>query len=116
MQVLGSHYQSSSSASPVPSTRFQALFLAKYNQLAVETPTDVSEETYQANVPALQVDNDPEEVRFTHTFSRAELPKIIGYPKVILHMSCTSHGDLDVFDQVPKASKDEDLLRTLISL
>jgi predicted acyl esterase len=67
--------------------------------------------TYQADAPAQQVDNDPEELRFEHTFKTTT--HIIGYPRAVLYMSCEQADDLDVFVQLRKADRNGKLLQNL---
>lgn len=96
---------------PIPSTKYQALHLNADNQLSINPPTEVHTQTYQADVPALQVDSDSEELVFTYTFARQAF--VVGHSKAVLYMSCSSHDDLDVFVQLRKASADGTILQNV---
>lgn len=68
-------------------------------------------QSYQADAPALQVDEDSEELLFTYTFKTRS--HLVGYSKAVLYMSCPDHNDLDIFVQLRKASADGKLLQNL---
>ena len=67
--------------------------------------------SYQSDSPALQMDNDSEELCFEHTFD--ERSYIIGYSKAILYMSCAEHDDMDVFVQLRKADASGNILQNI---
>jgi predicted acyl esterase len=76
------------------------------------TSSSVSEsQSYQADAPALQVDEDPEELFFSYTFKTKS--HMVGYSKAVLYMSCPDYDDLDVFVQLRKTSADGTLLQNL---
>ncbi|KAK5107150.1 hypothetical protein LTR62_001675 [Meristemomyces frigidus] len=96
---------------PIPSTTYQTLYLHPNNSLfptAYPTPSSAS---YQADIPALQMDADSEEVCFEYTIPARSY--VVGYPKAILNMSCAEHNDLDVFVQIRKATPSDEVLRNL---
>jgi predicted acyl esterase len=74
-------------------------------------PNKTASFTYQADAPALQMDSDPEELRFEHTFATAT--HMIGYSRVVLHMSCSEADDFDVFVQLRKADRNGKLLQNI---
>lgn len=96
---------------PVPKTRYEKLYVAGSGQLASRPAQTASSQLYQADVKALQIDQDSEELLFTHTFT--ETTYLIGASKAVLYMSCPSHDDLDVFVQLRKASSDGEILQNI---
>ena len=57
------------------------------------------------------MDDDNEELHFSFSFN--EKTYMLGYSKVVLYVSCADHNDLDVFVQLRKADKDDNILRHL---
>ena len=64
-------------------------------------PASDSSVSYQADVPAMHMDADTEELLFSYTFEKKT--HIVGYPKINLYMSDEA-TDMDVFVQLRKAS------------
>lgn len=96
---------------PIPDAPYHSLYLRDNGTLSWDAP-DVNKHDavpYQSDVPALQVDNDAEEVQFRVTFNQTTT--LIGPSKVVLYMSCQDHNDLDVFVQLRKADKHGTILR-----
>ncbi len=95
---------------PIPKTTYRTFHLSEDGQLKAE-PGGKGEVTYQSDIPAQQIDADPEEVSFTYTFP--EKCTIIGPSKAILYLSCPDHDDMDVFVIIRKADKNGKVLRNL---
>lgn len=83
------------------------------NQALRATPSSdaAGEVSYQSDVPALQVDNDPEFVEFAHTFT--EKSTLMGSARAVLYMSCPDHDDMDVFVILRKADASGKVLRNV---
>lgn len=96
---------------PIPETEYKTLFLTHENTLSPLQTTQPATFTYQADVPAQQMDNDPGELRFEHTFPATT--HMIGYSRVILYMSCFEANDPDVFVQLRKADRNGNLLQNI---
>lgn len=73
-------------------------------------PASDSSVSYQADVPAMHMDADTEELLFSYTFEKKT--HIVGYPKINLYMSDEA-TDMDVFVQLRKASPAGKLLRNI---
>jgi predicted acyl esterase len=77
-----------------------------------ESPCDAEATfSYQSDAPAMQADEDTNELLFTYTFS--ESASFLGYSKAVLYMSCQDYDDLDVFVQLRKTNKDGKILQNL---
>jgi hypothetical protein len=96
---------------PIPEARYTTLFLDNAMAMSPLQPKQNASLTYQADAPAQQIDNDPEELRFEHTFKTTT--HIIGYSRTVLYMSCEQADDLDVFVQLRKADRNGKLLQNL---
>jgi predicted acyl esterase len=96
---------------PIPETQYTTLFLTHDKVLSPIQPNQLATFTYQADAPAQQMDNDPGELRFEHTFSAAT--HMIGYSRVVLHMSSDQADDFDVFVQLRKADRNGRLLQNI---
>jgi predicted acyl esterase len=96
---------------PIPDTQYTTLFLNNKKAMSPVKPTKTASFTYQADAPALQMDNDPEELRFEHTFEA--VTQMIGYSRVALYMSCEQADDFDVFVQLRKADRNGKLLQNI---
>ena len=96
---------------PIPDTQYTTLYLNHEKALSPFQPKQTASFTYQADTPALQMDNDPEEVRFEHTFEA--VTHMIGYSRVVLYMSSAQADDLDVFVQLRKADRNGNLLQNI---
>ncbi|KAH8812582.1 Alpha/Beta hydrolase protein [Xylogone sp. PMI_703] len=94
---------------PVPNTKYTTFYLDSSNTLSEAKPESESTLSYQSDAPALQVDADGEELKFSYTFTKKSY--LVGYPKAILSMSTPDHNDLDVFVQLRKASPTGEILR-----
>ncbi|CAK7201833.1 hypothetical protein SEUCBS139899_004548 [Sporothrix eucalyptigena] len=96
---------------PVPSTDYRPLYLSGDRRLTESAPSQAATLSYQSDVPALQVDADPEELTFEYTFSHRS--NLVGYSKAVLYMSCPDADDLDVFVQLRKADVDGNILQNI---
>ncbi|UPK91487.1 hypothetical protein LCI18_002422 [Fusarium solani-melongenae] len=96
---------------PLPSTEFRTLYLHSSSTLQPEKPVAEAHATYQSDVKAMQVDDDPEELRFQYTFTEDAI--LAGYSSATLFMSCKEHDDLDVFVQLRKADANGMILQSL---
>lgn len=67
--------------------------------------------SYQSDAPAMQVDNDTEEVIFKHTFTQKKT--VMGASKAVLFMSCPDHNDLDIFVQLRKLDRSSKILQNI---
>lgn len=67
--------------------------------------------SYQSDIPAFQVDDDPDFAEFAYTFTTKTT--LMGYSKAVLHMSCTDSDDMDVFVIIRKADKNGQVLRNV---
>lgn len=94
---------------PVPTTRYETLFLASQGQLLKAAPPEESSSLYQSDVDAFQMDDDPEESIFKITFT--ERTYLLGAARVILFMSCKDADDMDVFLQLRKQDLSGRILR-----
>ncbi|KAL3477027.1 Alpha/Beta hydrolase protein [Aspergillus californicus] len=96
---------------PIPNTNYCQLSLSTTGRLEESSPVEPGVLSYQSDTPALQVDNDPEELHFEYSFARQT--RLIGYSKAVLYMSCDDFDDMDVFVQLRKASADGTLLQNI---
>lgn len=96
---------------PIPSTNYSTFYLDADGKLSTKPSSKESEFTYQADVPAQQMDADTEELQFPIVFEKKSY--LVGSAKAVLYMSCPSHNDLDVFVQLRKADKSGKLLQHL---
>ncbi|KAH6959628.1 Alpha/Beta hydrolase protein [Ilyonectria sp. MPI-CAGE-AT-0026] len=92
---------------PIPETERRCFYLCDGGELTEENPS-TGEVSYQSDVVARQMNNDPEEAVFTYTFP--ERCTLIGPTKAVLYLSCTEFDDMDVFVQIRKADKDGNIL------
>jgi predicted acyl esterase len=95
---------------PVPSTNYKTLYLGPLNQLSTTKAIASSSNSYKADVSALQVDNDSEELTFSYTVTKKS--HLVGYPRLVLYMSGEA-TDLDVFVQLRKADATGKLLQNI---
>lgn len=79
------------------------------NELATQPSSAGAIISYQADVPALQMDADPGELRFSYTFQQT--CTLLGCVRAVLYMSTPQHDDMDVFVQVRKADSAGNLLQ-----
>lgn len=96
---------------PIPDAQYTTLFLNRGKTMSPVQPDQPAIFTYQADVPAQQIDNDLEEIRFEHTFEA--VTHMIGYSRVVLYMSCDQGDDFDVFVQLRKADRTGKLLQNI---
>lgn len=96
---------------PIPETQYKTLFLNHDKALSPLQPNQPATFTYQSDAPALQMDNDPEELRFERTFDA--VTHMIGYSRVILYMSSEQADDFDVFVQLRKVDRNGKLLQNI---
>jgi hypothetical protein len=85
--------------------------LTTSSSLSLTRTTKSGSLSYQANVPALQADNNAREFQFTYTFTKKAY--LAAYPKAILYMSCPAHKCSDVYMQLRKATTSETLIQNL---
>ncbi|KAJ5711468.1 hypothetical protein N7488_005624 [Penicillium malachiteum] len=95
---------------PIKDTEYRTLYLSQNREMS-EDPSDEAIFSYQSDAPAMQADEDTDELYFTYTFK--EPTSFLGYSKAILYMSCQDHDDLDVFVQLRKADKNGKILQNL---
>lgn len=80
---------------PLPNTEYQQRFLSQDNQLTETRPLSPSSVSYNSE--------DPKSIiKFVHKFSART--RMIGIPKAVLHVSCDSHDDMDIFVILKKLS------------
>ncbi|KAE8346115.1 hypothetical protein BDV24DRAFT_177006 [Aspergillus arachidicola] len=97
---------------PPPSITYEKYYLTNGGQLTrVSTEGISGSVSYQSDAPALQIDNDSEEAIFNFTF--AERTTMIGAAKAVLYMSCPDHDDLDVFIQLRKVDRRQQILQNI---
>lgn len=85
---------------PVPETRYKKMFLGPQEQLSEQMFPEESIAQYQSDVPAMQMDDDPEELHFKFKFS--ERTYFLGAARAVLWMSCNDADDMDIFLQIRK--------------
>ena len=93
---------------PVTETKHEKFFLSNDAKLAVRSPLSMATVSFSGDVPAMQMDNDPEEVVFEYTFKQTV--RLLGTSKAVLYMACPDHDDFDVFVQLRKSDKDGNVL------
>ena len=96
---------------PLPSTEYRTLYLDSSGKLNSEKSGDSNNLSYQADVHAMQADNDPEELRFEYIFT--EKTYLLGYPRATLYVSCEDHDEMDIFVQLRKTDEQGNLLQNL---
>ncbi|EWY79609.1 hypothetical protein FOYG_17244 [Fusarium oxysporum NRRL 32931] len=96
---------------PVPEVKYHKFFLSNDSKLGFESPSKTANVSFLGDVPAMQIDNDPEELSFTFTFDRKT--RILGTSKATLYMACPDHDDFDVFVQLRKADKNGKPLKSI---
>ncbi|OJJ06472.1 hypothetical protein ASPVEDRAFT_140358 [Aspergillus versicolor CBS 583.65] len=96
---------------PVPTTRYETLYLAKDGTLSKKAPLRADMLSYQSDVRSLQIDSDSEELRFEYTFPRKTC--FLGCSRTLLRMSCPEYDDMDVFVQLRKADRDGHILQNI---
>lgn len=100
------------SAWPVPDTQDTTLWLSHKSQLqSTKEAVSDGQVSYQSDVFAEQVDNDPGYIEFEYTFSEPQT--LIGPSRAILFMSCPDHNDMDIFVIIRKADKSGKILRNV---
>jgi hypothetical protein len=98
-------------AYPVPEAKNTKLYLSSNGFLST-TPSDESSSlSYQADYEAKIDESDTEELSFTFTFS--EPTWLVGYSKAVLHLSCDSSEEIDVFVQLRKLDASGNVLQNL---
>jgi predicted acyl esterase len=82
-----------------------------YDPSSLTRKADIGNTTlsYQADVPAKQVDNDPGELRFKYIFPQKTL--LAGPSKLVVHMSAETQNGLDVYAQLRKADASGTILQ-----
>ncbi|KAJ1325493.1 hypothetical protein MN608_08686 [Microdochium nivale] len=96
---------------PLPEAKPTTLHLTHEGYLTESPSATESSLSYQADHPALQIDAQEEELSFEYTFARRTY--LIGYPRVVLHMSTTEADDMDVFVCLRKADASGKVLRNI---
>ncbi|KAL3447831.1 Alpha/Beta hydrolase protein [Aspergillus insuetus] len=97
---------------PPPHTTYEKYYLAPGGELKRHLPEVISgSASYQSDVPAFQMDNDPEEVCFSFVFDKRTT--IFGPSRVVLYMSCLDHDELDVFVQLRKVNQRGQILQNI---
>ncbi|KAI8651117.1 PepX-C domain-containing protein [Fusarium keratoplasticum] len=93
---------------PVLEAKYEKFFFSDNAKLAARSPPTKATVSFLGDAPAIQMDNDPEEVVFEYTFEQKT--RLLGTSKAVLYMSCPDHDDFDVFVQLRKADKDGNIL------
>ncbi|KAJ6035909.1 Alpha/Beta hydrolase protein [Penicillium herquei] len=88
---------------PPEDTAYEKYYLADGDVLHQSHPSESGSVSYESDAPAMQMDNDSEEVIFKHTFTQKTT--LVGPSKAILFMSCADHDDLDIFVQLRKLDR-----------
>ncbi|KAH0592484.1 hypothetical protein MHUMG1_09755 [Metarhizium humberi] len=96
---------------PIPETKNTTLYLTQDNRLHESPSAAETSLSYQSDLPTLEVDAQEEELSFEYTFTRRTY--LIGYPRVVLHMSTTDSDDMDVFVSLRKADASGKVLRNM---
>jgi len=96
---------------PVPSTKYETLYLSANETLSREHPTTDSILSYQSDAPYMQVDADPGELRFQFEFK--EPAYLLGNARATLNVSCNDHDDMDVWVQLRKVDRNGKLLQSI---
>ncbi|KAK6436229.1 hypothetical protein LTR95_007572 [Oleoguttula sp. CCFEE 5521] len=94
---------------PPPAAKDRTFYLSSNSALEDQLASSTGVATYQADLPALQMDADPGELRFSYTFDKQST--ILGTSRATLYMSTHDADDMDVFVQLRKADKDGNLLQ-----
>ena len=94
---------------PVSGTTYKDMFLAPGERLSDQLPSDESVVHYQSDVPAMQMDDDSEELHFKYTFTTRSY--LLGAAKAVLWMSCNDADDMDIFLQIRKEDASGKMLR-----
>ncbi|KAJ4180450.1 hypothetical protein NW755_011747 [Fusarium falciforme] len=93
---------------PVLEAKYEKFFFSDNAKLAARSPPTRATVSFLGDAPAMQMDNEPEEVVFEYTFEQKT--RLLGTSKAVLYMSCPDHDDFDVFVQLRKADKDGNIL------
>ncbi|KAJ5190120.1 alpha/beta-hydrolase [Penicillium cinerascens] len=96
-------------AYPVPQTQYTKLFLTESGDLSPQPPSSSSELSYLSDFVPTKPDHNSEELIFTYKFGKPTW--LLGYSKVILHLSADIPQDLDVFVQLRKMDKSGAILQ-----
>ncbi|KAJ5714362.1 Alpha/Beta hydrolase protein [Penicillium malachiteum] len=96
---------------PPEKTVYERYYLADDDVLHQRNSSEIGSVSYQSDVPAMQMDNDSEEVMFKHTFTQKTT--VVGSSKAILFMSCPDHDDLDIFVQLRKLDRNGKVLQNI---
>lgn len=67
--------------------------------------------SYQSDAPSFQVDEDPEELRFSFEFKKPSV--LLGNARAALYVSCNDHDDMDVWVQLRKLDRTGKLLQNI---
>jgi predicted acyl esterase len=89
---------------PLPNTNYRKMYLTPSGSLA-STPQS------QRGIVSYQSQQATSTARFVHCFENRT--RLLGIPKAILHMSCSSHNDLDVYIILKKLSRSGETLLSL---
>ncbi|KAL2208044.1 alpha/beta-hydrolase [Sarocladium strictum] len=90
-------------------TSTNKLFLSPEGGLQTTSPAKAAQVKYQADAPSQNLDNDPGEVVFSHTFWQAT--RLTGPATAVLYVASPDHNDLDIFVQIRKANKNGKILQ-----
>ncbi|KIY03521.1 uncharacterized protein Z520_00212 [Fonsecaea multimorphosa CBS 102226] len=97
---------------PIPQTQYKTLWLSG-EQALKEMPgiAESGKVSYQSDLTAQQIDNDPEFVEFVYSFT--ERSTLIGPARAVIYMSCADHDDMDVFVIIRKADRHGKVLQNI---
>ncbi|KAH8430251.1 CocE/NonD family hydrolase [Aspergillus melleus] len=97
------------SAYPVPQTVYQKLYLTEGGELSPQPPSFASVLSYASDFVPTQPDHNPEELHFHYQFQKPTW--LLGYSKVVLHVSASIPQDMDVFVQLRKMDRSGAILQ-----
>ncbi|CVL11485.1 related to cocaine esterase [Fusarium proliferatum] len=96
---------------PIPATKNEQLYLCPNEMLLNVPPSAESQVSYKSDVPFMQMDSDPEELKFEYTFRDAVY--LVGNAQATLYMSCLEHDDFDVCVQLRKIDRNGKVLQNI---
>jgi predicted acyl esterase len=94
---------------PPEETKQETFYLRANKEMTEQPSTDEATLSNQAHAAAQQMDQDTDELCFTHTF--AQPCTLLGSARAVLYMSTDEHDDMDVHVQVRKADANGTVLQ-----
>lgn len=96
---------------PIPSTKYETLYLRNDRSISVTPDIITSTLAYRSDFPAQQMDADQEELSFEFVFQ--EPTYLVGSARAKLYMSCLDHDDIDVWVMLRKVDRHGKVLQQM---